>query len=95
MLSASSEMDKIKAQYLLGVVLSGGANLLGMGASLLTIMVAARLLSQEELGSFFLLLLVAQVTALFGISASRTLRLRLCPSYRQTLRNSYTPLDTF
>lgn len=66
MLSASSEMEKIKAQYLLGVVLSGGANLLGMGASLLTIMVAARLLSQEELGSFFLLLLVAQVTALFG-----------------------------
>ncbi len=59
-------MEKVKSQYLLGAILSGGANVLGMGASLLTIMVAARLLSQEELGSFFLLLLVAQITALFG-----------------------------
>jgi O-antigen/teichoic acid export membrane protein len=52
--------------YLLGIILSGGANLLGMGASLVTIMVGARLLSQEELGAFFLVMLVAQFTALFG-----------------------------
>jgi O-antigen/teichoic acid export membrane protein len=59
-------MEKNKAQYLFGVVLSGGGNLLGMAASLVTIMVAARLLSQDELGAFFLVMLVAQFTALFG-----------------------------
>jgi O-antigen/teichoic acid export membrane protein len=59
-------MEKNKAQYLLGIVLSGGGNLLGMAASLVTIMVAARLLSQDELGAYFLVMLVAQFTALFG-----------------------------
>ncbi len=46
--------------------MSGGANLLGMAASLITVMVAAHLLSQEELGAFFLVMLLAQCTALFG-----------------------------
>ena len=59
-------MEKDKTQHLLGIVLSGGGNLLGMAASLVTIMVAARLLSQEELGAFFLVMLVAQFTALLG-----------------------------
>lgn len=59
-------MEKDKAQHLFGIVLSGGGNLLGMAASLVTIMVAARFLSQEELGAFFLVMLVAQFTALFG-----------------------------
>jgi O-antigen/teichoic acid export membrane protein len=59
-------MEKDKAQYLFGIVLSCGGNLLGMAASLVTIMVAARLLSQDELGAFFLVMLVAQFTALFG-----------------------------
>lgn len=59
-------MEKAKPQYLLGIILSGGGNLLGMVASLVTIMVAARLLSQEELGAFFLVMLVAQFTALLG-----------------------------
>jgi O-antigen/teichoic acid export membrane protein len=59
-------MEKAKTQYLLGIILSGGGNLLGMVASLITIMVAARLLSQVELGAFFLVMLVAQFTALLG-----------------------------
>src|SRR5262245_29586717 len=59
-------MEKGKTQYLYGIVLSGGGNLLGMAASLVTIMVAARLLSQAELGVFFLVMLVVQFTAIFG-----------------------------
>jgi|CXWL01.1.fsa_nt_gi O-antigen/teichoic acid export membrane protein len=59
-------MIKEKPQYLLGILMSGGANLLGMAASLITVMVAARLLSQDELGAFFLVMLLAQCTALFG-----------------------------
>src|SRR5262245_45499863 len=59
-------MDKGKTQYLYGIVLSGGGNLLGMAASLVTIMVAASLLSQAELGAFFLVMLVVQFTAIFG-----------------------------
>lgn len=59
-------MEKDKTQYLFGIVLSGSGNLLGMAASLVTIMVAARLLSQDELGAFFLVMLVAQFTALLG-----------------------------
>ncbi len=59
-------MIKEKSQYLFGILMSGGANLLGMAASLITVMVAARLLSQDELGAFFLVMLLAQCTALFG-----------------------------
>ncbi len=59
-------MEKEKAQYLSGIVLSGGGNLLGMAASLLTIMIAARLLSQEELGAYFLIMVVVQFVALLG-----------------------------
>lgn len=59
-------MIKEKSQYVFGILMSGGANLLGMAASLITVMVAARLLSQDELGAFFLVMLLAQCTALFG-----------------------------
>jgi O-antigen/teichoic acid export membrane protein len=59
-------MEKSKTQYLYGIALSGGGNLVGMAASLATIMVAARLLSQDELGAFFLVMVVAQFTAIFG-----------------------------
>lgn len=59
-------MEKEKAQYLSGIVLSGGGNLLGMAASLLTIMIAARALSQEELGAYFLVMVVVQFAALLG-----------------------------
>jgi O-antigen/teichoic acid export membrane protein len=59
-------MAKETPQYLPGIIMSGGANLLGMVASLVTIMIAARLLSQDELGAFFLVMLVAQFTALLG-----------------------------
>ncbi len=52
--------------YVSGIIMSGGANLLGMAASLITIMIAARLLSQDELGGFFLVMLVVQFTALLG-----------------------------
>jgi O-antigen/teichoic acid export membrane protein len=59
-------MEKEKAQHLFGIILSGGGNLLGMAASLVTIMVAARLLSQDELGAYFLVMVVVQFTAIFG-----------------------------
>lgn len=59
-------MTQEKPQYLVGILMSGGANLFGMVASLITVMVAARLLSQDELGAFFLVMLLAQCTALFG-----------------------------
>ncbi len=59
-------MEQSKAHYLSGVVLSAGANLAGMAASLATIMVAARLLSKDELGAFFLVMVVVQFVALFS-----------------------------
>jgi len=59
-------METNKAHYLSGIVLSAGANLAGMGASLVTIMVAARLLSKDELGAFFLVMVVVQFVALFS-----------------------------
>lgn len=59
-------MEQSKAHYLSGIVLSAGANLAGMGASLVTIMVAARLLSKDELGAFFLVMVVVQFVALFS-----------------------------
>src|ERR1043165_127080 len=59
-------MEKSKTQYLYGIALSGGGNLVGMAASLATIMVAARPLSQDELGEFFFVMVVAQFTAIFG-----------------------------
>jgi O-antigen/teichoic acid export membrane protein len=59
-------MEQSKAHYLSGIILSAGANLAGMGASLVTIMVAARLLSKDELGTFFLVMVMVQFVALFS-----------------------------
>ena len=68
-------MEQSKARYLSGVALSVGANMAGMGASLVTIMVAARLLSKDDLGAFFLVMVVVQFVALisdFGLKNTAT-----------------------
>jgi O-antigen/teichoic acid export membrane protein len=59
-------MEPSKARYLSGVALSAGANMAGMGASLVTIMVAARSLSKDDLGAFFLVMVVVQFVALIS-----------------------------
>jgi len=59
-------MEQSKAHYLSGIILSAGANLAGMAAALVTIMVAARMVSKDELGAFFLVMVVVQFVALFS-----------------------------
>lgn len=59
-------MEQHKTQYVSGIILSAGGNLAGMLASLVTIMVAARLLSKDELGAFFLVMVVVQFVSLFS-----------------------------
>ncbi len=59
-------MEQSKARYVSGIVLSAGANVAGMGASLVTIMVAARLLSTDDLGAFFLVMVVVQFVVLMS-----------------------------
>mgnify|MGYP003393169727 FL=1 len=59
-------MEQSKARYVSGILLSAGANVAGMGASLVTIMVAARLLSKDDLGAFFLVMVVVQFVALMS-----------------------------
>lgn len=77
-------MRKDRSQYLFGMALSGTANLLGMGASLGTIMVAARLLSQDDLGSFFLVMLVVQFTAVLGDVGLKNTAIRILSSFPST-----------
>ncbi len=52
--------------FIRGIVWSAGGNLLGMIASLGTIAIAARLLSKEDLGAFFLILVIGQLTTTLG-----------------------------
>lgn len=59
-------MEHDKSHYRLGVVLAAGGNLFGMAASLVTIMVAARMLSKEDLGAFFLVMVVVQFVVLLS-----------------------------
>jgi O-antigen/teichoic acid export membrane protein len=59
-------MEQSKAHYVSGIILSAGANLAGMAASLVTIMVAARLLTKDDLGAFFLVMVVVQCVALLS-----------------------------
>jgi O-antigen/teichoic acid export membrane protein len=59
-------MEQSKARYVSGILLSAGANVAGMGASLVTIMVAARLLSKDDLGAFFLVMVVVQFVVLIS-----------------------------
>ena len=76
-------MEQSKARYLSGVALSVGANMAGMGASLVTIMVAARLLSKDDLGAFFLVMVVVQFVALisdFGLKNTAIKALSSLPS---------------
>ncbi|MBS0151839.1 MAG: oligosaccharide flippase family protein [Nitrospira sp.] len=73
-------MESSKAHYLSGILLSAGANLAGMGASLVTIMIAARLLSKEELGAFFLIMVVVQFVALFSDLGLKNTAIRVLSS---------------
>ena len=59
-------MEHSKAHYLSGILISAGGNLIGMAASLVTIMVAARLLSKDDIGAFFLVMVVVQCMALLS-----------------------------
>ena len=59
-------MEHDKSHYRLGVILAAGGNLLGMAASLVTIMVAARMLSKDDLGAFFLVMVVVQFVVLLS-----------------------------
>jgi len=59
-------MTKEKSRYIIGMLLSAVGNLFGMAASLVTIMVAARIVTKEELGSFFLVLMVIQFASVLG-----------------------------
>jgi O-antigen/teichoic acid export membrane protein len=59
-------MIEEKSRYITGMLLSAGANLLGMAASLITIMVAARVLTKEQLGAFFLVFMVTQLASVLG-----------------------------
>lgn len=73
-------MEPSKAHYLSGIALSAGANLAGMGASLVTIMVAARLLSKDQLGAFFLVMVVVQFVALFSDLGLKNTAIRVLSS---------------
>lgn len=73
-------MEPSKAHYLSGIALSAGANLAGMGASLVTIMVAARLLSKDELGTFFLVMVVVQFVVLFSDLGLKNTAIRVLSS---------------
>jgi O-antigen/teichoic acid export membrane protein len=73
-------MESSKAHYLSGIALSAGANLAGMGASLVTIMVAARLLSKDELGTFFLVMVVVQFVVLFSDLGLKNTAIRVLSS---------------
>ena len=59
-------MESHKAHYLSGMMLSAGGNVAGMAASLVTIMAAARLLSKDDMGAFFLVMVVVQCVSLLS-----------------------------
>lgn len=59
-------MEPHKAHYVSGMMLSAGGNLAGMAASLVTIMAAARLLSKDDMGAFFLVMVVVQCVSLLS-----------------------------
>ncbi|MGE0642123.1 MAG: oligosaccharide flippase family protein [Nitrospira sp.] len=59
-------IEQNKSNHLNGILLSVGGNLVGLIASLGTIMVAARVLSKDDLGAFFLVMVVVQFVALFS-----------------------------
>lgn len=59
-------MRKSAIQYLQGLVFVGTGNFLGMAAGLITIVCAVRLTSKEEMGGYFLVLVVAQFGSILG-----------------------------
>lgn len=61
-----SSVEQNKTIHLNGILLSVGGNLVGLITSLGTIMIAARMLSKEDLGTFFLVMVVVQFVALFS-----------------------------
>lgn len=59
-------MNVAKHHYLRGMALSTVATLVGMAASLATIMMAARMVTKAELGAFFLIMIVVQFATALG-----------------------------
>ncbi|WNM57995.1 lipopolysaccharide biosynthesis protein [Candidatus Nitrospira allomarina] len=59
-------MAKTALQYLSGVFWVGSGNLLGMVAALMTMVMAARLTTKEELGVYFLVMMVSHFAAIAG-----------------------------
>ena len=59
-------MTKSTSQYFQGILWVGSGNVLGMVAALVTIAVAVRLTSKEEIGAYFLVMVVAQFGAILG-----------------------------
>ncbi|WP_342349253.1 oligosaccharide flippase family protein [uncultured Nitrospira sp.] len=59
-------MAKSAFQYLSGVIWVGSGNLVGMVAALMTVVIAVRLTSKEELGVYFLIMMVSQFAAIAG-----------------------------
>ena len=59
-------MTEHKLLFFRGMATSTVANVLGMVASLVTVMIAARVVTKEQLGAYFLILVVVQIGATLG-----------------------------
>jgi O-antigen/teichoic acid export membrane protein len=69
-----------KIQYLKGILWSSCGSLIAMSASMITTVIAARRLSKDSLGSFFLVLLISQLAASLGDLGLRNTSIRFISS---------------
>lgn len=68
-----SERDALSVgRYLRGMIWSSGGNIIGMVASLLLLALASRILSEDELGVYFLVLIVSNFACVVGGFGLRT-----------------------
>ena len=65
-----------KGPYFKGILWSSGANIVSMCASLLTIMIAARILSKDDLGAYFLVMVIVQIALVLGNVGFRNAAIR-------------------
>ena len=84
-------MTKSTIHFFHGLLWVGAGNILGMIAGLVTIVLAIRLTSKEEIGAYFLVLVVAQFGAILGDiglknTAIKTLSAGLAPDAAHTAR---------
>jgi O-antigen/teichoic acid export membrane protein len=74
------ESSSDKGIFVRGMMWSSGGNLVAMGAAMLTVILAVRLLDKTEMGAFFLVMVIAQISITLGDFGLRNTSIKVLSS---------------